>query len=230
MIRVLALHLHDNEKLEEEETSKNFNLFLNNNEEGDVSQFQGVHSNDISKVEDLLQLNTFLFDFDFVDGDLIGEPCRRSIQNYEKSAKLLRNNNHTCYVNNINALFKAFRCFTCDTLFSNTGNLERHLVIVVIVLNIFNKRIFTNWEESFLKSWMHSTSHSKNCSRTWQYLTLSPLVSRKTHTSKVKLQHGSGSMCLYQFQARQTPSLNPFFSATPNLSISSRFLSLLSKD
>ena len=229
LFRALALHLHDNEKLEDE-TSKNFNLFLNNSEEGDVSQFQGVHLNDIPKVEDLLQLNTFLFDFDFVDGELIGEPCRRSIQKYEKIVKLLRYNNHTCYVNNINALFKAFRCITFDTSFSKTGNLERHLVIVVIILNIFNKRKLTKWEKCFLKSLMHSTYHRKNCSRTWQYLTLSPFVSRKTHTSKVKLQRGSGSMCLYQFQSRQTPSLNPFFFATPNFSISSRFLSLLSKD
>ena len=42
--------------------------------------------------------------------------------------KLLRYNNHICYVNNINALFKAFRFTTCDKIFSKTGNLEQHLV------------------------------------------------------------------------------------------------------
>ena len=83
---------------------------------------------DIPKVEDLLQLNIFFYDIDFVDGVLIGELARRSIQKYEKSVKLLRYNNRICYVNNINALFKAFRCTTCDTFFSKTGNLERHLV------------------------------------------------------------------------------------------------------
>ena len=46
----------------------------------------------------------------------------------KKSVKLLRYNNHICYLNNINALFKAFQCSTCDTFFSKTGNLERHLV------------------------------------------------------------------------------------------------------
>ena len=45
-----------------------------------------------------------------------------------KSVKLLRYNNHICYVSNINALFKAFRCTTCDTFFSKTENLERYLV------------------------------------------------------------------------------------------------------
>ena len=41
LFRALALHLHGNEKLEEE-TSKIFNVFLNNSEEKDPSNFQGV--------------------------------------------------------------------------------------------------------------------------------------------------------------------------------------------
>ena len=83
---------------------------------------------DFPKVEDMLHLNIFLYDIDFVDGELIVELCQRSIQRYEKSVKLLRYKNHICYVNNINALFKPFRCTTCDTFFSKTGNLERLLV------------------------------------------------------------------------------------------------------
>ena len=127
LFRALSLNLHCNEKLEEE-TSKISNLFLNNCGEGNPSKFQGVHMTDIPEVEEMLHMNTFLYDFDFEDGELIGELCRRSIQKYEKSVKLLRYNIHMCYVNNINALFKAFRCTTCDTFFSKTGNLERHLV------------------------------------------------------------------------------------------------------
>ena len=123
----LALHLHGNEKLEEE-TSKNFNLFLNNSEDGDVSKFQDVHLKDIPRVEDLLQLNIFLYDIAFVDRDLIGDLSRRSIQKYENSVNLSRYNSHICYVNNINTLFKAFRCTTCDTFLSKTRNLERPLV------------------------------------------------------------------------------------------------------
>ena len=127
LFRALALHLYGNEKLEEE-TSTTFNLFHLNSEEGDASNFEGVHFNDIPKVEDLLQLNIFLYDIDSVVGEPIGDLCRRSIQKYRKSVKLSRYNNHICYVNNINALFKAFQCTTCDTFFSKTGNLERHLV------------------------------------------------------------------------------------------------------
>ena len=74
LFRALALTLHCNEKLEEE-NSKNFNLFLINNEEGDVSEIQCVHLSDIPKVEHLLQLNIYLYDIEFVVGELIGELC-----------------------------------------------------------------------------------------------------------------------------------------------------------
>ena len=41
--------------------------------------------------------------------------------------RLLRYNNHICYVNNINAVFQSFRCPNCDTFFNRTFNLERLL-------------------------------------------------------------------------------------------------------
>ena len=127
LFRAVALHLFGNERLEEE-TAKIFKLILNNWGEGDPSKFQGVHMTDISKVEELLQLNNFLYDVDFVDGELFGELAQRSIQKFEKSVKLLRYDNHLCYVSDMNSLFEYFRCSTCDTIFSETGNLERHLI------------------------------------------------------------------------------------------------------
>ena len=66
LFRALVLHLHGNESLEEE-TFKTFNLSLNNCGEGDPSNFQGVHMTDIPKVEEMLQLNIFPYDIDFVD-------------------------------------------------------------------------------------------------------------------------------------------------------------------
>ena len=59
--RAVALHFFGNERLEKE-TFKIFNLFLNNCGEGDPSKFQGVQMTDIPKVEDLMQLNIFLYD------------------------------------------------------------------------------------------------------------------------------------------------------------------------
>ena len=88
LFRAIALHLFGNEKMEEE-TSKSFNLFLKNCGEADPSNFQGVHMTDIPKMEEMLQLNIFLYDIDFVDGELIGELARRSVQKFEKSVKLL---------------------------------------------------------------------------------------------------------------------------------------------
>ena len=85
LFRAVALHLFGNDRFEEE-TSKIFNLFLNNCGEADQSKFQGVHMIDILKVEELLQLNIFLYDIDFVDGELIGELALRSIQKFEKAS------------------------------------------------------------------------------------------------------------------------------------------------
>ena len=64
-----------------------------------------------------------------MDGTIVGELARRSVQKYCNTTRLLRYNNHICYVSNINALCKAYRCSTCNEFFNKTGNLERHLVI-----------------------------------------------------------------------------------------------------
>ena len=80
-----------------------------------LNQFQGVHMNDIPTVEGLLTLNILLYDIDIVDVNIVGELARRSVQKYENTVRLLRYNNHICYVNNINAVFQSFRCPNCDT-------------------------------------------------------------------------------------------------------------------
>ena len=83
--------------------------------------------NDIPTVEDLLTLNIVLYDIDIVDGNIIGEVARRSMQEYENTVRLLRHNIRICYVSNINAVFQSFRCPNCDTFSNRTFNLERHL-------------------------------------------------------------------------------------------------------
>ena len=123
LFRALALHLHGTQRLEEE-TLKLFNLFINKMDGLSPNQFQGVHMNDIPTVEDLLTLNVLLCDLDIVDGNIIGELIRRSVQEYKNTVRLLRYNNHICYVNNFNAVFQFFRCPNCDTFFNRTINLE----------------------------------------------------------------------------------------------------------
>ena len=127
LFKALALHLHGNERLEEE-TSKLFNLFLVNSTNPEPLKFQGVCMDEIPSVEDIVGINIIIYDIDIIDGAMVGELARRSIKKYEKNVQLIHYNSHIYYVDNINALFKAFRCPTCDTCFQKTGNLERHLV------------------------------------------------------------------------------------------------------
>ena len=108
-------------------TSKLFSLILNKMDGLSADQFQGVHMNDIPIVEGLLTLNILLYDIDIVDGNLVGELARRNVQRHENTVRLLRYNNHICYVNNINAVFQSFRFPNCDTFFNRTFNLERNL-------------------------------------------------------------------------------------------------------
>ena len=67
-----ALHLHGNQRLEEE-TSKTFNSFINKIDELSPNQFKVVHMNDSPIIEDLLTLNLLLYDKDIADGSTIGE-------------------------------------------------------------------------------------------------------------------------------------------------------------
>ena len=107
---------------------------------------------DIPKVEEQLQLKIFLYDIDFGNGELIGELARRSIQKFEKSVKLLRYNNHVCYNSDMNSFFKSFRCSSCDTMFSKTGSLERHLMTCSErVKHIYPKNVYQLRETIFEK-------------------------------------------------------------------------------
>ena len=232
LFRALALHLHVNEKLEEE-TSKFFKLFQKICGEGDPSKFQGVHTSDIQKVEDLLQLKIFPYDIDFVDGELIGELRRRVIQKYEKSVKLLRYNNHICYVNNINALFKAFRCTKCDTFFPKTGHLERHLITCSgRVKHIYPKNVYELRETLFEKLDAFKIPY-RNEQKLFKNLAIYDFESicvkensyKQTETTTWIGKHVPLSISI---SSNLIPE--PFLSATLIFNISSRLLSLLSKD
>ena len=116
LFRALALHLHGTQRLEEV-TSKIFNLFINKMGGFCADQFQGVHINNFPFFEDLLTLNIVKYDIDIVDGNIIGELARRSMQKYENTVRLLIYDNHICYVNNLNGVFQSFRSPKCATFF-----------------------------------------------------------------------------------------------------------------
>ena len=81
------------------------------------NQFQGVHMNAIPSVEDLLTLKILPYDIDFVDGNIVGELERRSLQKNENILRLLRYNNHICHIKNNNAVFQSFRSSNCHIFF-----------------------------------------------------------------------------------------------------------------
>ena len=116
LFRALALHLHGIERLEEE-TSKFLNLFSINSTNPDALMFPGVCVDALASVEDIVGISIFVNDIDFIDGSMVGDLARGSIKNQGKNVHLIQYNSHICYVDNINALFKAFRCPTCDTYF-----------------------------------------------------------------------------------------------------------------
>ena len=144
LFRALALPLHGNEKLEEE-ASKIFNLFLNNCGEGDPSKFQSVHMTDIPKVEEMLHLNMFLYDIELVDGELIGELCRRSIQKYEKKVSSFIATTTTFASSTTSMHCSKLSGVLRVTHFSQRqGTWNDIWLLVVIVLKLFIQRVFTN--------------------------------------------------------------------------------------
>ena len=126
MFRALCLHLHGNERLEVE-TNKLFNLYLQKNDGIEPAAFQSVCMDDIPTVEAISGINIFLYDVDIVEGSIVGELARRSVQKHPDTVRLLRYNSHNFYVANIHALFNAFRCPTCDCYLNRSGNLALHL-------------------------------------------------------------------------------------------------------
>ena len=107
---------------------------------------------DIPSVEDIVGINIFINDIDLIDGAMVGELARRSIKKYEKNVQLIRYNSHICCVDNINALFKAFRCPTCDKYFQKPGELEGQLVSCSErVKHIYPKKVYQLRETLFDK-------------------------------------------------------------------------------
>ena len=149
LFQATALHLHGNQRLEEE-TSKLFSLFINETDGLSADQFQGALMNDILFVEDLLTLNILLYDIDIVDGNIIGEFARRSVQKYENTVRLLSYNNHICVVNNISGVFQPFHCPNCDTFFNRTFKLERHFTTCSErVKNVYPRKVYQIRETLF---------------------------------------------------------------------------------
>ena len=184
-----------------------FQPFLNNCGKADPPKIQGNHMTDIPKMEEMLQLNIFLYEIEFVDVELIGELAQRSIQKFEMSVKLLRYNNHVCYISGVNSFFKSFRCSTSDTIFSKTGNLERHLVkCSERVERIYPKNVYQLRETLFQKLVFFNIPHTEdqNLFKISAVFDFESICVQKGRKKKLKLKNGLENMSTYQFHFRQT--------------------------
>ena len=65
-------------------------MLFNRSDGFNRNQFLAVHMNDISVSEDLLTFNTLLYYKNDRDWKSIGQPARRSVQNYENNEQPMR--------------------------------------------------------------------------------------------------------------------------------------------
>ena len=95
----------------------------------DPDTFRGVSVEDFTVVEEIVQINIFIYDFDIQEGEYVGELARRSIGRFDKTFKILRFNNHIIHTNDIDSFFQCFWCPSCDSYyprkcFNNFGSIS----------------------------------------------------------------------------------------------------------
>ena len=111
MFGAVAVHLHGSAD-SETKVAKLFSDFLH---EFGLDDFKGVPVDHIVFVENTIKQNIFTNDVDIEDGEFVDEPARRSIEMCETIINLLRYNNHNCYIDDINTIFKQLICPNCVT-------------------------------------------------------------------------------------------------------------------
>ena len=94
----------------------------------DPKNFIGVFVVDLPVVEEIMQRNIFLNDFNMQEGDYVGKLAKQCIGKFDKTIGLLRFNNHIFHTNDINSFFKCSRCPNCDNLFHESDHFIQHLL------------------------------------------------------------------------------------------------------
>ena len=126
LFRALAIYMNGHDDLDSH-TSRYFTEVVSKSGY-DPENFHGVSVEDLPVVEEIVQRNIFIYDFDIQEREYVGELARRSIGRFDKTFKLLRFNNHIIHTNDIDSFFKCFRCPSCDTFFKRSEFLNKHLL------------------------------------------------------------------------------------------------------
>ena len=93
-----------------------------------LKRFCVVSVEGLPVVEEIVQRNIFIYDFDIQEAEYVGKLARRSIGKFDKTVKLLRFNNIIIHTNYIDSVFKCFRCPSCDTFFHKSDHFNQHLL------------------------------------------------------------------------------------------------------
>ena len=94
----------------------------------DAKNFRGVSVEDLAVVDEIVQRNILIYDFDIQQVEYVGELARRSIGIFDKTVKLLRFNNQNIHTNNIDSFLKCFRCSSCDIFIKRSEFLNKYLL------------------------------------------------------------------------------------------------------
>ena len=150
LFRALAMYMNGHNDLDSH-TSRYFTDFILKFGY-DPKSFRGVSVEDLPVVEEIVQRNIFIYDFDIQEGEYVGELARRSIGRFDKTVKLLRFNNHIIHTNDIDSFFKCFRCPSCDTFFNKSDNFNKHFLRCKDrVRHIYPKNVYELRETLFEK-------------------------------------------------------------------------------
>ena len=124
LFRALAMYMNGH-KVFDSNTSRYFTEFISKSGY-DPKNFPEVSVEDLPVVEEIVQRNIFIYDFDTQEEEYLGELARRSIGRFDKRDKLLRFNNHIIHTNDFDSFFECFRCPSCDTFFHKSDHFHHH--------------------------------------------------------------------------------------------------------
>ena len=126
LFRALAIYMNGHNDFDFH-NSRYFTEFLSKSRL-EPKSFRGVSVKDLPVVEEIVQRNIFIYDFDIQEGELVGELARRNFGRFDKTVKLLSFNNHIIHRNDVDSFFIRFRCPSCDTFFIKPENFNKHLL------------------------------------------------------------------------------------------------------
>ena len=153
LFRALTIYLHGLINLDAD-TSQLFTEHISISGNNPMN-FRGVAIDDLSLVEGIVERNKFIYDFDFQEGENVGELARRSIGKVEETVNLLGFNNLIFHTNDIDSFFKCFGCASCDCFFNRSDNFNKPLLLCKDKVSIFIPKMRTNYEKQYSRSWMN---------------------------------------------------------------------------